>query len=150
MRAPVGGPTGLRGHQVMSTIEAVQLGVCLLLPLSYIGLLLWTSGRQHGRTPRQIMGTLAAIVACVLGIVAIGITLSVLRGGGLIEIGRGAGRGLSLPRLEVSRFRPLDALGLAACAGLLLVALRVAKRLTAPSQQDGGPDASPSGPPGGG
>jgi len=128
----------------MSGTEALQLGVCLLFPLSYVALLLWTTGRQNGRTPRQIIGTLAAIVACVLGIVAIGIALTASRGGGLVELRRGAGGGLSLPRVDAAAFRPVDALGLAACAGLLLVALKVAKRLTAPVRQDGGPDGAPN------
>jgi len=134
----------------MSGTEGVQLGVCLLLPLSYVALLLWTAGRQNGRTPQQIIATLAAVVACVLGIVAIGIALSASRGGGLFELRRGSGGGFSLPRVDVSAFRPVDALGLAACAGLLLVALKVAKRLTATTKTaDGGPDASHSAPPDG-
>ena len=101
--------------------EALQLGAALLFPLGLVSLLLASVAAQRGRTRGQILGGVAAIVACVAVVMGIGLALSASRGGPLLDYGSGG--------LGVGVFRPVDALGVVACVALLGVALMVAKWL---------------------
>jgi hypothetical protein len=120
----------------MQATEAAQFAVVLLLPLSYVGFLLWTLGRQHGRSRREIVTALAGVAACVAGIVAVALALNASRGGALFDLSRGSG---ALPGLRAGEFRPIDAAGIAVCVALLLAAVKVAKGVTQPRM----PPASP-------
>jgi len=114
------------GAPTMRTYEMLQLGVAVLLPLGLIVTLVLNTARQHGRTRNEIAVGLAAIVSCFIGIVATALTLQAFRGGPLFDYQRG---GLSLANI-----RPVDAVGLALCAALLVTALWVGKWLTRGAQ----------------
>jgi hypothetical protein len=118
----------------MTGTEAIQLGVCLLFPLSYVGLLLWTTGQRNGHPPRRIILALAGVVVCVLGVVAVGLGLSASRGSALFDFQAGSPGLFGLPRLGVAEVRTIDVIGIAVCAGLLILALKSAKGLTTPTQ----------------
>ena len=107
----------------MTTREALELGLALLFPLGLLTLLLGTVAAARGRTRGEIVRGLLAIVACLAGVVSIGLALSVSRGGALIDYEAGS--------LGVGMFGYLDAAGIVACVGLLGVALIVATGLTA-------------------
>jgi hypothetical protein len=107
---------------MMTTAEALQLGVAVLFPLSLMMVLLATAAGQRGRTRREITLGLFAIAACVGGVVVIGLGLSWLRGAPLFDFG---GRSFSFGALETR-----DVIGLLLCAVLLVTALRVSKWLT--------------------
>jgi hypothetical protein len=105
-----------------SAAETLQLVVAVLLPLGLIATMVAIAAKLAGRTPRQVALGLAAIAACVLGVVAIGLLLQGSRGGPLLDLAGGS--------LRTGRLRAVDLLGLAGCAGLLIAALRVSKWLT--------------------
>ena len=106
----------------MTSREALQLGVAALFPLGLLTALMVALARHHGRTGRQIVLGLAGIVACLGAVVATGLALNARRGGPLFDYSAGS--------FGLGAFGPLDVLGLAFCALLLVVALRIAKWLT--------------------
>ena len=113
----------------MQVTESVQFAVVLLLPLSYVGFLLWTMGKQNGRTRREIVTALAGIAACVAGVVAVALALNGSRGGALFDLSRGSG---PLPGLSFGEFRPVDAAGIAMCVALLIAAVKAAQSVAQP------------------
>jgi len=118
----------------MTGTELLQLAVCLLFPLGLLALFMWNVGMTHGRTPRQILGHLAVVGLCVVGVVAVGWWLSVSRGGPAFSYEAGA--------VGFGGVRLLDIVGLAICLALLGVVLWTVRRLSRAnpvSHTDAGP-----------
>ena len=91
--------------------------------MGLLGLLLSLVAHQRGRTRRQIISGLAAILLCVAGAVGTGLALRVNRAHTLLEYSGGS--------LSLGRIRGVDLAGLVVVGALLVVTLMVARWLTA-------------------
>ncbi len=117
----------------MTDHELLQLGVCLLFPLGLLAAFMWNIGVHQGWSGRKIAAHVLVVVACIVGVVAIGWWLSVSREAPLLSYEAG--------NFGFGAIRALDIVGLLVCAVLLGVVLWTLRRLSNPAESDREPKA---------